>query len=285
MRTRLAAVIAVAVLVVAGIVGWQRLDVGPIHRIVVSNAVWRGPGFWQIAIDDGDHYDYAHNADRTRGRIAFAPFARRLAAIPEIRYLSGSGGGGDGLTFWIEGERRTVAPYVLGEGGDHAALRSFAAALHAAVAADARRQDAPRIAALTSLRDLRAVEAISNGCFGRCGIYTIVFHRNGTAALDWGAFGDVRHRRARAVPWQRVVRDLHEAHVERLDRKYPAHAVDTWSATLRLVFAHATYSVEAPDSSSMPQEFIAAFTSMRRAAAAAAWSPALDADQLRTLAR
>src|SRR6202011_6350423 len=125
---------------------------------------------------------------------------------------------------------RTVSPFVLGEGGDHAALRSFAAALHDAVAVDARRQDAPRITALTSLRDLRAVETVSNGCFGTCGSYTIFFHRDGTGELDWNALPDGPHRRARAVEWALVVRELHDAHVERLGRKYPARARATGAA-------------------------------------------------------
>lgn len=270
-------------LVIAGIIVWQRLDPGPLHKIVVSNTVWGGPGWWQIAIKDGDRYDYLHNGDETRGRIAFAPFAQRLSAVREIRYLSPDGGGRAGLTFWIEGERRTVAPYVMGEGGDHPALRAFATALHEAVAADARRQDAPRIAALTSLHDLRAVEAVSKGCFGRCGAYTIVFRRDGTGELDWGGAGASPHRTARAMAWQLAVRDLHDAHVERLDRKYPANAVDTWSATLRFVFGGGTYSVEAPDSSSWPPEFRAAFAALRRLAHETVWSPALDADQLDTL--
>jgi hypothetical protein len=284
-RWRLAAVLVLAVLAVAALVAWQQLDIGPPRKIVVSNHPWNRPEEWQIAIDDHDRYVYEHGADKSTGRIAFAPFAQRLAAITEIRYLSAGRRIGDpGLMFWIEGRRRTVAPFILGEGGDHAALRSFAGALHDAVAADARRQDAPRITALTSLRDLRAVEAISNGCFGSCGSYTIVFRRDGTGEFDRRYPGRLPSR-ARAVAWPIVLHDLHDAHLERLGRKYPSRAVDTWSAELRFVFPHATYSVYAPDSSMMPPEFIAAFTALRHLAHATAWTPALDAAELRPLSR
>ena len=284
-RRRLAAVAVLAALAVAAIVVWQRLDVGPLRKIVVSNHPWSGADEWQIAIDDRDRYVYEHGADETTGRIAFAPFAQRLAAITEIRYLSeGRRIGDPGLTFWIEGQRRTVAPFILGEGGDHAALRSFAAALHDAVAADARRRDAPRITALTSLRDLRAVEAISNGCFGSCGNYTIVFRRDGTGEFD-RLYPGRPPSRARGVAWPVVLHDLHDAHVERLGRKYPSRAVDTWSAELRFVFPQATYSVEAPDSSMMPPEFIAAFAALRHLAHDTPWTPALDAAELRPLSR
>ena len=283
-RVRISVLVAVVLLAVAGIVAWQQLDLGPLHRIVVSNVVWDGSGFWQIAVDDSDRYVYEHGAEETKGRIAFAPLARRLAAVTEIRYLPASGSG-DGLTFWIEGRRRIVAPFIAWHGADHAALRSFAAALHDAVAADARRQDGPRIDALTSLHDLVAVEVVSNGCFGRCGVYDIVLRRTGGGEMDWQAYPGTTQRRAPSVAWARVVRVLHAAHVERLDRKYPSHAIDTASATLRFVFPRVTYSVEAPDSSMWPPEFVAAFAAMRHLAHDMAWSPALDADQLRTLGR
>jgi hypothetical protein len=282
-RVRIVVLVAVLLLAVARIVTWHQLELGPLHRIVVSNVEWDGSGFWQIAVDESDRYVYEHGAEETKGRIAFAPLAQRLAAVTEIRYLP-AGGSGDGLTFWIEGRRRIVAPFIAWHGADHAALRSFATALHDAVAADARRQDAPRIEALTSLRDLAAVEVVSNGCFGRCGVYDVVLRRGG-GTMSWQGYPGTTRHRAPPVAWQLVVRALHESHVERLDRRYPSRAIDTASATLRFVLPRVTYSVEAPDSSTWPPEFVAAFGAIRHLAHDMAWSPKLDAEQLRTLGR
>jgi hypothetical protein len=282
-RVRIVLLVAAVLIAVAAIVCGQLLALGPLRKIVVSNVMWNAPGFWQIAIFDDDRYVYVHGEEETKGRIAFAPFARRIAAANEIRYLPSSRDGGTGLTFWVEGRRRTVQRFVAAGAGDHAVLRSFAAALHDVVAADARRQDAPRIDALTSLNDLVAIEVVSNGCYGSCGVYDLVLRRTG---------GEMRSQayprtlqRSPPVAWERVLRVLHSAHVERLDRKYPARAIDTLSVRLRFVFPRVTYTVEGPDSSTWPPEFVAAFAGLRHMAHDMAWSPALDRHQLRTLAR
>jgi hypothetical protein len=284
-RTRNVLLVAIALIGVAAAAGWGLLDLGPLHRIVVTNSVWDGPGDWQIAVDDRDRYVFHHGAVDTTGRIAFAPFAQRLGRVGEITYLPPSRTGGTGITFWIEGRRRTTQRFIPAQAGDHAALRTFAAALHDAVEADARRQDAPRIEALTTLHDLVAVGVVSNGCFGPCGIYDMVLRRNAGGTIDWRSYPAPIHNRTRSIAWPRVVRLLHAAHVERLDRKYSSKAIDTSSATLRFVFARTTYTVEAPDSSTWPPEFVAAFAGLRRLAHDTAWSPALDAAELHTFAR
>jgi hypothetical protein len=283
-RLRIVLLVAVVLIGIAAIVFEHLLALGPLRKIVVSSIVREGPGFWQIAIHDDDRYVYLHGAEETTGRIAFAPFAERLARVSEVRYLPPSRDIGPGLTFWVEGRRRTVQRFVALDSGDHAALRSFAAALHDAVAADTRRQDAPRIGALTSLHDLIAVEVVSNGCFGWCGVYDEILRRDG-GELSWPERSGTKLRRAPPVAWERVVGALHAAHVERLDRKYPSRAIDTASATLRFVFPRVTYTVEAPDSSAWPPEFFAAFGALRHLGRDMAWSPALDAEQLRILGR
>lgn len=284
MRLRISLLVAVLLIGAAAIAYGQLSALGRLHKIVVSSVMWDDPG-WLIEINDGDRYVYRHGAVETTGRIAFAPFAQRLAAVIEVRYLASSPDAGTGLTFWVEGRRRTVQRFVAVDSAGHAALRSFAAALHDAVAADTRRQDAPRIEALTSLHDLIAVEVVSNVCLGWCGGYDEVLRRDRDGELIWQERFGTTHRRAPAVAWQRVVGVLRAAHVERLERKYPIRAVDTASATFRFVFPRATYTVEAPDSTAWPHELVLAFDGMRHLAHDMAWSPALAADQLRTLGR
>jgi hypothetical protein len=277
---------AVASLAVLLRVLWNLLDPGPLHRIVVTNAVYGNSGYWQIEIDDANRYVYVHAAVEDRGAIPFAPFAARLASVAELRLLPNAASNGNpGLTFWVEGRRRTVTPFLLGDGGDHAALRAFATALHDEVARDVLRRNAPLIGALTSLRDLRAVQAVSKGCFGTCGAYTITLRSDATATLDWPDYPRAVQHRARHIDWNQVRTLLHGAHVERLQRKYPSRALDTQSASLRFTFSHFEYTVDAPDSNSWPTEFSDAFRELRRFAAASTWSPPLSPYETERLTR
>ncbi|MDB5069396.1 MAG: hypothetical protein JWM87_507 [Candidatus Eremiobacteraeota bacterium] len=287
-RRTLLIIAAAATAAVAGLlaVAWYQLDPGPLHRIVVSNVVYGGSDFWQITIDDSDHYVYEHHGVEDRGRIAFAPFAAQLAPAYELRlFPSGSADARDGLGFWVEGSRRTVAPFIPALYTGHTRVRDFASALHEAVVADFRRKNKPRIDALTSLRDLRTVEAESKGCYGPCGIYTITLRSDRSGTLVWHDAARVTQHRANRIDWNIVRAALHDAHVERLERFYASRAVDTQAATLYFTFPKLGYLVEAPDSSTWPQEFRDAFRELRHAAARATWSPPLSAYETERLAR
>jgi hypothetical protein len=282
---RMASAVVVAAVVLAVGVVWDQLDPGPLRRIVVSSSVSRGSGVWQIEINDGNRYSYAHDAVEERGRIPFAPFARRLASVLELRLLPSSARNGTpGLAYWVEGRRRTVAPFLLGDSGDHGELRAFAKTLHETIVRDVGRRNAPVVDALSSLQDLRSVQIVSNGCFGSCGAYSITLRSDRSGTLTWSDGREIQHR-ATDVDWSHVRSLLREAHVERLSRKYPSTAVDTQSASLRFTFPRLDYLVEAPDSSNWPLEFSEAFRAMRRLSAVATWSPALPADQAERLAR
>jgi hypothetical protein len=287
-RRTLVIIAAVAIAAIAGViaVAWHQLDPGRLHRIVVSNVDYGGSDFWQITIDDSNHYVYAHHGAEERGRIAFAPFAARLAPAYELRLFPSDGPDArDGLGFWVQGSRRTVAPFIPALYTGHTRVRDFASALHDAVVADFRRKNKPRIDALTSLRDLRTVEAESKGCYGPCGIYTITFRSDRSGTLVWHGRVRFTQYRANHIDWNNVRTALHEAHVERLERFYASRAVDTQAATLHFAFPKSDYLVEAPDSSTWPQEFRDAFRELRNAAARATWSPPLSAYETERLAR
>lgn len=288
-RRTLLIIAAMATAAVAAMiaVAWHQLDPGPLHRVVVSNVVDRSSDFWQIAIDDSDRYVYEHNGIEDRGRIAFAPLAARLAPAYELRLVPSGGmdDARDGLAFWVEGSRRTVAPFVPALYAGHTRVRDFASALHDAVVADFRRKNKPRTDALTSLSDLRTVQAESKGCYGPCGIYTITFQSDGSGTLIWHDAARITQHRANHIDWNAVRTALHEAHVERLERFYASRAVDTQAAALHFAFPKSGYLVDAPDSSTWPPEFREAFRELRHAAARANWLPPLSAFETDRLAR
>jgi hypothetical protein len=116
-----------ALLVLGSAVLWFVLDPGRLSRIVVSEFPSGSASGWQIAIDNRDRYVYRFDAIEERGAIPLRPWAARLSASPELRFLpawSGKVPPGSYL-FWIEG-RRVLAPEIPMEGGAFADLRAFA---------------------------------------------------------------------------------------------------------------------------------------------------------------
>ncbi|MBV9439243.1 MAG: hypothetical protein JOZ24_04545 [Candidatus Eremiobacteraeota bacterium] len=270
---------AVALLVVVlAFAAWVVLDPGAPRRLVVSSSGERGlSDFWQIAIDEHNRYHYTNLVLERSGELRFAPYAERIKATPEVRWLAAQGASaGPGLTFWIEGQRRTVAPFIRGQGfGDHRALRELASSLHTAVRADLARQDAPRIAALTTMRDIREMRLdAAGGMCSRCVVLTV--RANGTADLLMTEPPAFFRRRHGWVDWQRIVAVLRENHAATWERRYAVLGMDTPQANWRFILPHGEYDVMAPDVRAAPREIEQAALDVQVIAASGSWSPPLD---------
>jgi hypothetical protein len=290
-----AALLAAAALAAA----WFALDPGPLRRIVVSSTTETGahapwqPWMWAVTIDDRNRYTYRTDNTERHGSIAFAPYAQRFRAIPEIRWdLPPNVAYRPGTYFWAEGARRTVAPAIVGDASNHRGLQDFATALHDAVVADLRHTGAPRIAALNSLDGLQSV--VLNGRGAMCGscVWDLAIASTGRARATTypSMVGMHAGTHDAAVQWTAVVAALRETRWGELDERYGTHASDVVGVHLRFRFPGRSYTIDAPDLSNAPPALLRPFACVMLLAATADWSPRIarrglpDAVAMRQLA-
>jgi hypothetical protein len=279
---RLVAATALVVVLATAAIAWFVLDPGPLHRIVVS---WSDPDptsarpFWQIAIEEDGAYTYSTNSFRRRGKIAYAPYAERFRSIGEIRWdVPAHTGWQPGMHFWAVGTRRTVAPFANGNGSDHPALRAFGAALHDAVVADVLRIDAPRIAALNGLDQLRLIEMRGTGSMCvRC-VWTIRIDASGQAhaRTDQPFIHPHSLEHDASLQWRDVVGPFRRAQLGTLDAYYPTNTIDTAGVSFRFAFPQNSYAIVAPDFQVWPRELRRTFADVLAQLEKARWSPPIN---------
>jgi hypothetical protein len=276
----------IAVVLAVATIAWFLLDPGPLRRIVVTSSdsepISAHP-FWQLAIEEDGTYTYSTGAYKRHGRIAFAPFADRFRSIAEIRWdLPPSTGGQPGMYFWAVGTRRTVAPFAHGNRSDHSELRAFGAALHDAVVADLRRTDAPRIAALNGLDQLRSVEMRASGAMcGRCQ-WTIRIDASAHAYAHTDEPFNRPHslEHAAPIPWRDLVSAFRRAQLGELDAQYRAGASDVAGISFKFVFPQHSYAIDAPDFQEWPRPLRRAYMAVMVQLEQARWSPPIDRQSL-----
>ena len=280
MRFAAAAVLLVAAALAAA---WFALDPGRLTRISVGSTETGGaqrapwdPGMWRITIDDRNRYTYRTGYVERHGSIAFAPYAQRFRAIPEIRWnLPPRGAYPLSTFFWAEGTRRTVAPMIIGDGWSHRGLRDFATALHDSVLADVRRADAPRITRLNSLDGLQSVVLNARGAMCMSCVWDLAISSTGRArATTYSGFGGAGKHDA-AIPWSAVTAALRETRWGEMDERYGTHASDVVGVRFTFRFPARSYTVEAPDFAAAPPPILRSFACVMLIAVSSDWSPSI----------